>query len=309
MLAYEGGRILFFTRQDQVRRGRCSDGHRVLAKAGLLTSSRALFGVCRGVFLRVFFLMLCVQLGAHAAGPDCSRSYTLALHDHGLLYSPATDSGIDKDFADELIRRSTCQVRVSLMSRARIWQLIETGALDFSLSGIATPERRRFASFAWYFSNKYYLLMRKDAGISKIADVERHENFKLGVVRSFRYSASANTLVDKLLATNRVSQAGGLDPLYQALLANSIQGLIMEPFDFNIAETRRLFDIASVIEFNDPPVPHGLIMSNKSLQQSEREQWRSIVQDMRADGTILRIFQKYLSPQLAAAMVQFQAEP
>ena len=41
-----------------------------------------------------------------ASGPDCSRPYTLALHDHGLLYSSATDTGIDKDFADELIRRA-----------------------------------------------------------------------------------------------------------------------------------------------------------------------------------------------------------
>lgn len=43
--------------------------------------------------------------GAVAAGPDCSRPFTLALHDHGLLYSADTDTGIDKDFADELIRR------------------------------------------------------------------------------------------------------------------------------------------------------------------------------------------------------------
>ena len=90
---------------------------------------------------------------ALAAGPDCSRPLTLALHDHGLLYSAETNSGIDKDFADELIRRSGCKVTVSLMPRARIWQLIESGALDFSLSGIANNERYRFASFAWYFSN------------------------------------------------------------------------------------------------------------------------------------------------------------
>jgi polar amino acid transport system substrate-binding protein len=43
-------------------------------------------------------LTLVCQLGVgHAAVPECSRTYTLALHDHGLLYSAATDSGIDKD--------------------------------------------------------------------------------------------------------------------------------------------------------------------------------------------------------------------
>lgn len=155
-------------------------------------------------------LAVCFVSNAFAGGPDCSRPFTLGLHDHGLLYSLDTDSGIDKDFADELIRRSGCQIKVSLMSRARIWKLIESGALDFSLSGIANDERNQYASFAWYFSNKYYLLVRKDAGIHNVADFERDRHAQLGVIRSFRYSASANELVDRLTAENRVSLAGGL---------------------------------------------------------------------------------------------------
>ncbi len=246
---------------------------------------------------------------ASAGGPDCSRPYTLALHDHGLLYSADTDTGIDKDFADELIRRSGCKVGVSLMSRARIWQLIESGALDFSLSGIANPERRRFASFAWYFSNKYYLLVRKDANMRQLAEFERSEKFRLGVIRSFRYSDSANRLVDTLTAANRVTQAGGLDPLYKALLANRIQGMIMEPFDYPVVEEKHIRDVTSIIEFNDPSVPHGLIMSKKALSEPERDKWRALVNEMRADGTIRRIFEKYFSPSLAATMVEFQAEP
>src|SRR5471032_462984 len=112
-----------------------------------------MFATVIGRCLSALLLAMC-SLQALASSPDCSRTFTLALHDHGLLYSAETNSGIDKDFADELIRRSGCKVSVSLMSRARIWQLIESGALDFSLSGITNAERNRFASFAWYFSNK-----------------------------------------------------------------------------------------------------------------------------------------------------------
>lgn len=252
---------------------------------------------------------LCSLGSALAAGPDCSRPLTLALHDHGLLYSADTGTGIDKDFADELIRRSGCKVGVSLMSRARIWQLIESGSLDFSLSGITNAERKQFASFAWYFSNKYYLLVRKDAGIQQLADVERNERFQLGVIRSFRYSESANQLVDKLTAANRVSQASGLAPLYQTLLLSRIQGMIMEPFDYPALDEKKIRDITTVIDFNDPAVPHGLIMSKKSLSEAEQTKWRALVNDMRADGTVRRIFEKYFNPALAAAMVEFQAPP
>jgi polar amino acid transport system substrate-binding protein len=246
---------------------------------------------------------------AFAAGPDCSRPFTLALHDHGLLYSVDTDSGIDKDFADELIRRSGCQIRVSLMSRARIWKLIESGALDFSLSGIANEERVQYADFAWYFSNKYYLLVRKDSGIHQLADFEHNDQFRLGVIRSFRYSESANRLVDSLAAENRVSQAGGLEPLYQALTLGRIQGMIIEPFDYPAIDETKIRAVTTIVEFDDPAIPHGLIMSKKALSPAEREKWRALVNEMRADGTVARIFEKYFKRDLADSMVNFQTPP
>lgn len=258
--------------------------------------------------IRYLLVLLAVlfHLGAaRAAGPDCTRPLTLALHDHGLLYSAATDSGIDKDVADELIRRSGCKVTVSLMARARIWQLIETGALDFSLSGISNAERERFAGFAWYFSNKYYLLVRKDAGVRNLADFENNAKLQLGVIRSFRYSETANRLVDRLQAENRLSQAGGLAPLYQTLTLNHLQGMLIEPFDYPTLDEKKIRDITVIIEFSDPSVPHGLIMSKKALSPADQDKWRALVNAMRADGTMLRIFSKYFNSDLAAAMVNF----
>lgn len=257
---------------------------------------------------RLLFVLLVVlsQFGlASAATPDCSRTYTLALHDHGLLYSADTDTGIDKDVADELIRRSGCKVTVSLMQRSRIWQFIESGALDFSLSGIANAERDKFAGFAWYFSNKYYLLVRNDAGVRNLSDFEKNEKLQLGVIRSFRYSETANRLVDELQSANRVSQAGGLAPLYQTLMQGRVQGMIIEPFDFPALEEKKIRELTTILEVNDSAVPHGLIMSKKALSGTQQEQWREIVNSMRADGTMRRIFEKYFKPELAAALVSF----
>jgi polar amino acid transport system substrate-binding protein len=255
----------------------------------------------------IALLLACSPLSpVGAAGFDCARPYTLALHEHGLLYSAATDTGIDKDVADELIRRSGCKVVVSVMPRSRIWQLIESGALDFSLSGITNAERDRFASFAWYFANKYYLLVRKDSGVSTHLDFEREAGLQLGVIRSFRYSVSANRLVDRLHPAGRVSQASGLDPLYQALMLNHIQGMIIEPFDYPALDEKKIRELTSIVEFNDPPVPHGLIMSKASLSPGEQEKWRALLSEMRIDGTIRRIFEKYFKPEMAAAMVNFQ---
>jgi polar amino acid transport system substrate-binding protein len=258
-----------------------------------------------GRLILVFCLALGLLGSANAAKMDCSRTYTLALHDHGLLYSAEKDTGIDKDVADELIRRSGCKVVVSLMPRARIWQLIESGALDMSLSGITNADRDKFASFAWYFSNKYYLLVRNDAGVKNIAGFESDDKLQLGVIRSFRYSESANRMVDKLQAANRISHAGGLGPLYQTLLQGQIHAMIIEPFDFPALEEKKIREMSTILEFSDPAVPHGVIMSKKALSSNQQDQWRTLINAMRSDGTMRRIFEKYFKPDLAASLVNF----
>ena len=253
-----------------------------------------------------FLAVLTAASAAGAAGgPDCSRPMTLALHDHGLLYSADTGAGIDKDIADEMIRRSGCRITVSVLPRARIWQLIESGALDFSLSGISSEAREKFAGFAWYFSNKYYLLVRKDAGVHQLSDFEKNEKLSLGIIRSFRYSRNANRLVDKLSDEQRVSRASQLDPLYEILALNRIQGMIIEPFDYSQVREGSVRELTTIIDTDDEPTPHGLIMSKKSISLREQEKWRTLVNEMRADGTVLRIFEKYFSPDLAVTLVNF----
>ncbi len=243
---------------------------------------------------------------AHATtAPDCSRRLTLALHDHGLLYSSETDSGIDRDFADELIRRSGCQVAVSVMPRARIWQLLETGALDFSLSGIASDERNTFAGFAWYFSNKHYLLVRRDAGVASLADFARRPELRLGAIRGFRYGERANRLLEQLQAEQRVEYATRLEPLYQLLRRHRIHAMIVEPFDYPEIEAAPLRALTTLVDTGDPAIRHGLIMSKKSVPAAEQEKWRALVDGMRADGTVRRIFDKYFSPELARSMTEF----
>lgn len=248
---------------------------------------------------------LCLPGGVMAAGPDCTRVLTLGLHEHGLLYSAETGAGIDKDVVDEMIRRSGCKISVTLMARARIWQLIESGALDFSLSGITNDEREQFAAFAWYFSNKYYLLVRNDAKVRRLSDFAANPNLKLGVIRSFRYSKNANALVDQLHEARRVTHASALDPLYEILLLNRIQGMIIEPFDYSQVASSAVADVTTIIDAGDPAVRHGLIMSKRSLSVAQRQKWQDLISEMRADGTMLRIFEKYFKADLAAAMVSF----
>ena len=259
-------------------------------------------------FLRLALLsvLMLARPSAHAAErPDCARPLSLALHEHGLLYSSRTGEGIDKDLADELARRSGCRISISVMPRARIWQLIESGALDFSLSGITNEARDSFAGFAWYESNKYYLLVRRDAGIKAIADFERSPALMLGAIRGFRYNPNANRLVDALNGANRVSFATSLEPLYEVLLDNRVQAMIIEPFDYPTIERGAIRTQTVTLEFDDPAVLHGLIMSKKSVSPAQQLAWRALVDQMRSDGTVQRIFEKYFPAELARTLTRY----
>ena len=242
---------------------------------------------------------------APAPRPDCSRPLTLGLHEHGLLYTAQTGEGIDKDIADEMARRSGCHITLTVLPRSRIWQLIESGALDLTLSGIRTAERDRFAAFAWYVSNKYYLLVRRDAEVRSVGDFRRKGALHVGLIRSFRYGDQANQFVDALEAEQRITYAGSLEPLYTILLDGGIQAMVIEPFDFPVIAGAQLKAQTTILEFGDPSVPHGLVMSKKSLSPAQQDAWREVVNAMRADGTILRIFDKYFPADLARQMIQF----
>jgi polar amino acid transport system substrate-binding protein len=240
-----------------------------------------------------------------AAGPDCSRGYTLALHEHGLLYNASTRTGIDKDVADELIKRSGCRVEVSLLPRSRIWKLLEVGSLDFSLSGITNEERERYAAFAWYFADKFSLIVRKDSGIQSLSEFDSRSDVKLGGILSFRYSDTINQLVDKLDRNGRLVGSYDYDMLYQNLRQDRTQAIIIEPFDYSDLEKYQVSRLVRILETNDQPTPHGLIMSKKTISPEQQERWRELINNMRRDGTLLKIFRKYFSREEALQMTSF----
>ena len=81
--------------------------------------------------------------------------------------------------------------------------------------------------------------------------------------------------------------------------------MIIEPFDYPTLDTANIRSLTRILAFDDPPVPHGLIMSRKSLSASQQQAWRELIESMRADGTVQRIFERYFSTDLAQAMTRF----
>ena len=84
-----------------------------------------------------------------------------------------------------------------------------------------------------------------------------------GAITSFGLASVADSLTLGLNARGRIS------PLYQVLLDNRVQAMIIEPFDYPAVQAASLREQTTILEFDDPPVPHGLIMSRKALPAAQ----------------------------------------
>ena len=70
---------------------------------------------------------------------------TFALYENGDIYDSVSNTGIDKDVAEELAKRIACHFEFSVKPRARIWHDIERGELMMT----GCRQRHRFSLSRW----------------------------------------------------------------------------------------------------------------------------------------------------------------
>lgn len=236
-----------------------------------------------------------------AAGPvDCgSRPIRLAFYEYGYLYDQ--DRGIDRDVVDELVRRTGCAFEFQVMPRARIWADLAAGTLDMSVSGIQTAERDRFAWFAPYLSMKNYALVHASlaAQVRHAEDFLAQPELTFGVVRAFRHGAEQDRWLDRLRRAGRVQESPDVETLFRKLAQGRVDALFSQPpvyrkylLDQNLRDTVAILDWTP----GEQGVPHGLILARSRFSEAEAGRWRSVLKQMRDDGSLKRIFSRYLPP-------------
>jgi polar amino acid transport system substrate-binding protein len=257
-------------------------------------------------------VLLSLSGAAVLAGPVAcgDKPIRLAFYEFGNFYF--TDNkvaqGIDKDLVDELIRRSGCKFDTQVMARARIWADLADGALDMSVSGIQNPERDRFAWFAPYLSMKNFALVRT-AVSGKIGNAEgfiKQPKLLFGAVRAFKHGIEQDKWLDELRATNRVQDSVNVEALFKKLKEGRIDAIYSQPavYSKNLLDLGMAKDV--VVQDWTPGetgVPHGLILAKSRFNETEANAWQALVASLRADGTLKRIYARYLSAADAAALL------
>jgi polar amino acid transport system substrate-binding protein len=273
------------------------------------------FGTQPSLFLRQLWVWasLLWAAAAHASPVVCGdKPIRLAFYEFGYFYFTEKQgaTGIDKDIVDELVKRSGCKFDIQVMARARIWAELANGGLDMSVSGIQSPERDQFAWFAHYLSMKNYAVLGTSVPHNThSADSFLHQpKLQFGAVRAFKHGTEQDKWLEQLRASNRVQDSANVETLFKKLREGRIDALFSQPpvygknlADLGMQHSVRIQDWTP----DEKGVPHGLIMAKSRFNPAGAKAWQALVSTMRTDGTLKRIYAKYLSANEASALLDF----
>ncbi len=259
-------------------------------------------------------ILLMAMAPVVVAGPvDCGKEpIRMALYETGSFYfiENGQARGSDKDIFEELVKRSGCRFDTKVIVRARIWADLASGDLDMSVSGIQTPERDKFAWFAPYLTMKNYAIVDVDVArkVRQSSDFLAQPTLQFGVVRAFKHGDHQDRWLETLRAAGRVQESPDVETLFRKLKERRVDAIFSQPPTYR----KKIADLGmeSRIQAQDwtpgeKGVPHGLILAKSRFNEKDAEQWRALIETMRKDGTLKKIFSRYLAEDEAARILEF----
>ncbi len=220
------------------------------------------------------------------------------------------EKGMNVDIMDEFRRRTGCAFVTQEMTFARVWEDLEKGELDVSLSGIWSPERDRILWCAPSITAKNYVVVgeRARAAVRNGEDFLQNATLVLGVVRGYTHGKEIDAWLQKMRATGRVEESANVDLLFEKLKLGRIDAMFSFPFVYRkLLNELDLTEKASVQDWfpEDKGIIGCTMLSKKRFTEADAEQWRNMIRAMQRDGTLKRIFTKYVTEAEADQMLDF----
>lgn len=233
----------------------------------------------------------------------CTKPLRIGLYEMGILYSSQTKKGADKDVAEILSQKTKCPVEYVVMPRARIWQLIERGELDITLSALANNEREAFAAFSPYVLAENYAILDKSLHkvktLEDLASLPKEARVNVGVVRSFAYGKEIDAFLKTAKERGIVIEFANLNELFEAVEKNQVKitfGSIEALQDFvNRPNIKDHIVVRSVMK---DKIPAHVVFSKKNFTAEQLKAWDEVVTSLLKDGTVKKVFRKYIPEKI-----------
>jgi polar amino acid transport system substrate-binding protein len=182
---------------------------------------------------RQLLLALVLATGAAGASAGCSRPLVVPASPLGLSVTVKGDQvgGAFPEVLDEAVARAGCKLVYSVVPRARLELMFETGKADLLMTSTKTARRDKFGIFVPLIVSRATLVSidAKRAPIHNMQELLARRELRVALVRGFDYGPAYHALAAKLSEQGRVAWAKEPVEVARMLMAGMADMTIMPP--------------------------------------------------------------------------------
>jgi polar amino acid transport system substrate-binding protein len=237
----------------------------------------------------------------------CDRPIHLAFAEFGVLYHQGV--GIDQDLIDEIARRTGCQFDTQVLPREQIERRLLNGALDMATGARATSNLRKSAYLVPYLGLKTVIVTTTGNAtqIHSFDDVLARADWRIGVVAGLAYGAYYDYRLHGLHEQYRIITYPDQQTLYRGLRHDDVQVVLSQSVNYAFylplpgdQQDFVMFDAAPAL-----PVAHALAFERDRFTPAMIDAWTRVIEEMRLDGTLEKIYQRRMPPTMAAQLLTY----
>jgi len=254
-------------------------------------------------------LPLLFVLASTAAAARCPAPLQAGASDLGLS-SFRTDgqvSGAANDVLRELARRAGCPLELAWYPRARLWAEFGSGRINLTGSSGRTAERDRIAHFVPYVTTRFDLVLsrRVPERYRSLADFAEHGTARLNLVRGINYTPEVDAQVERLRAQGRLETVSDFDVAFRKIASGRAEATLapMMIYTVHLRSAGLLHDASIMPVAESAPRLAGAYFSRSGMPPAAQKAFARILLGMVADGTVTRIYARYVGEAEAQALV------
>jgi len=240
------------------------------------------------------------------AQAQCSRPLKVPVAPIGLSVTTVGDTvgGLYPDLLRSLAGKEGCQVEFSVVPRARLEAMFETGRADLLVPASRTPRRDEHGIFVPMVSSRAVLisLQSERPALNSLAELLERRELRVAIVRGYDYGDAYQALLKQLSQQGRLLQAS--DPISVARMLNGGMAdlTVMTPTILTgaLAGDARVRFLLEQLRYEPvdelPWGESGIYVSNKpSLGDADRALIRELLERSAKSDAVWRGFQRYYS--------------
>ncbi|MCG2585790.1 ABC transporter substrate-binding protein [Massilia sp. TS11] len=258
-----------------------------------------------------FFSLLALWLaGVTSAMAGCSRPIQVPVAAIGFSVTVKNGEvgGVFPEMLNAVMGRLGCELRWSVVPRARLEAMFETGRADILLAATHSARRDQYGVFIPMVSSRATMVSLKSrrAPINTMAQLLEMKELRVALVRGYDYGEAYQDLIQKLTAQGRLYLEP--DPLSVArLLSAGMADVSILPPSVMLAVAQndpRVEPLLAQVRFEAlaelPWIPSGVYLSLRSLSPADRVQIEAALVAAGKSGVLYQAFRKVFPPDILA---------